>query len=102
MTQGGNYTFTLSKIVAGGPRNIDSYYLLLRDQKTTVKLSRPIRIEQDTQDVIETVVNFRPTQLELWNFDKMLLVHKSTVDFKVQTVYKSSVYEDNLNFSIEY
>ena len=41
------YHITLSKIVAGGPKNFDSYYVCLKDNREeAMKISKAIRSDE--------------------------------------------------------
>lgn len=74
MIKGGNYSVRLSKIVSGGLRNIDSYYLVLRDVHNLKCISKAMRNDEDNQDEILPPADFQPVQLEVYNYDKMTQV----------------------------
>jgi hypothetical protein len=58
MGKGGSYSVRLSKIVSGGLRNIDSYYLLLRDAHNLKFISKSMRNDEDNQDELLPPVDF--------------------------------------------
>lgn len=102
MSRATTYQVKLGKIVVGGVRNIDSYYVVLRSDKLQAKyISRAMRIDEDNEDEITPEVDIRPTLLELWNYDKMRLVDKFKLDFKAQHRFTWTVFEDNLELAVE-
>jgi len=38
----------------------------------------------------------KPALIELWNYDKMKLVDRFNIDFKLQGKFTWSIYQDNL------
>lgn len=51
MNRNSVYEIKLGKLICGGNRNINSYYVLLRNDKLPVKLiSKAMRIDEDNQD----------------------------------------------------
>jgi hypothetical protein len=102
MNRVSTYQIKLAKIVCGGHRNIDSYYVVLRDEKQHMKyISRAMRNDEDNEDEVTGEVEIKPNLLELWNYDKMKLVDRFKIDFKTQARFTWSIYQDNLEISVE-
>jgi hypothetical protein len=59
-----------------------------------------MRIDEDNEDELTPEVDIKPTLLELWNYDKMRLVDRFKLDFKLQARFTWSVYEDNLELAV--
>lgn len=96
------YQYRFSKIVSVGQRNIDAYYIVLKAEKTPIKLiSKAMRIEEGIQDSLTSEVEIKPNKLEIWNYDKMKLVEVFPIDFKTQPTYVITVHQDNLELTIE-
>jgi hypothetical protein len=66
------YALKLSKVVSGGLRHIDSYYLVLIDSHELKIISKAMRNDEDNDDTI--VHEIQPCMIEIWNYDKMTLL----------------------------
>ena len=95
-----NYHVHLSKIVSGGLRNIDCYYLVLKDSNGKKWISKNMRNDQDNDDVMAGEGSLEPVMMELWNYDKMALVEKYQVDFKVVPLFETKLFQDNIEITI--
>jgi hypothetical protein len=96
------YEVKLGKIVCGGNRNISSYYVVLKDEKQPVKyISKAMRLDEDNEDTVTGEVEIKPTLLEVWNYDKMKLVGRYKIDFKQQSRFTWTIFEDNMELSVE-
>lgn len=102
MNRNSVYEVRLGKVICGGNRNINSYYLLLRNDKLPAKLiSKAMRIDEDNQDELCSEVEIKPNTVEIWNYDKMRLVDRYKIDFKVQAKFTWTIYEENMEVSVE-
>ena len=64
MNKNHNYHIELSKLVTGGVRNIDSYYIILTDSSRSVKwISKSMRNDEDNDDTIVGDGSIIPTYL---------------------------------------
>lgn len=53
MNRVSSYNIKLCKVVSGGHRNIDSYYLVIRNDRQPIKLiSKAMRIDEDNEDYV--------------------------------------------------
>jgi len=97
MNRNSTYHVRLGKVVASGHRNIDAYYIVLRDNKQpTQYISKTMRIDEDNSDELRGELEIRPSSVEIWNYDKMKLVGSYSVDFKTKPVFTCYAYEDNM------
>lgn len=56
----GSYSVRLSKIVSGGVRNIDSYYVVLRDAQNQKCISKAMRNDEENYDELAPQAEFHP------------------------------------------
>ena len=79
----------LGKAVCGGVPNLDSYYCAIFNKDRTVKwFSRNMRSDEDCDDTIvgDTPLP-NPSNIEFWNYDKMILMAEYKLDFHSQSRY---------------
>lgn len=102
MNRTSTFEVRLSKVVCGGNRNINAYYIVLKADKPAAKLiSRAMRIDEDNEDELGGEVEVKPSLLELWNYDKMKLVDRYKVDFKSNPRFTATIFEENLELTVE-
>lgn len=53
-----------------------------------------MRNDEDNDDTITH--DIQPCLIEIWNYDKMTLLERFKVDFKIQTKYQWNFYQDNV------
>lgn len=46
-------------------------------------------------------MEIKPNTFEIWNYDKMRLVDRYRIDFKVQGKYTWTIYEENMEVTVE-
>ena len=66
MNRNSTYHVRLGKVVASGHRNIDAYYIVLRDNKQpTQYISKTMRIDEDSSYEHRGEVEIRPSFVKI-------------------------------------
>jgi len=93
MNRNSIYHVRLGKVIESGYRNIDTYYIVIRDNKqATQYISKTMRIDEDNSDELRREVEIRPLSVEIWNYDKMKLVNNYNVDFTTKPIFTCYAY----------